>query len=45
VIVDFRHTQACVHALRACNWQDVERTRRSWRLFPPARTVTGTKPA
>jgi arsenite methyltransferase len=45
VLVDFRRTDAYVHALRACNWPDVTRTKRTWRLFPPARTVTGTKPA
>jgi SAM-dependent methyltransferase len=44
VIVDLRHTEAYVHALRACNWEDVARTKRTWRRFPPVRHVTGTKP-
>lgn len=44
VLVDFRSTEALVHALRACNWEDVARTKRTWRRFPPVRTVTGTKP-
>lgn len=44
VLVDFRHTESYVHALRACNWVDVARTRRTWRMFPPVRTVTATKP-
>jgi SAM-dependent methyltransferase len=44
VLVDRAQTKAYVHALRACNWLDVQRADRSWRLFPPVRTVTGTKP-
>lgn len=43
VLVDRRHTRSYVHALRACNFTDVKRSRRIWRLLPPARYVTGTK--
>lgn len=44
VLIDRHHTLTYVDALRACNLVDVRRSRRVWRLLPPARYVTGTKP-
>jgi hypothetical protein len=43
VLIDRHHTRHYVDALRACNFVDVKRSRRVWRLLPPARYVTGTK--
>lgn len=44
VLIDRHHTRNYVDSLRACNLVDVVRSRRVWRLLPPARYVTGTKP-
>ena len=44
VLIDRHHTRTYVDALRACNLVDVRRSRRVWRLLPPARYVIGTKP-
>jgi SAM-dependent methyltransferase len=45
VLIDRHHTSNYVDALRACNLVDVRRSRRIRHLVPPARYVTGTKPA
>jgi SAM-dependent methyltransferase len=44
VLIDRFHTHMYVDALRACNLVDVTRSRRVWRVLPPARYVVGTKP-
>ena len=44
LLIDRHHTRTYVDALRACNIADVRRSRRIWRLLPPARYVIGTKP-
>ena len=43
VLIDRHHTVTYVDALRACNFVAVGRSRRLWRLLPPARYVGGTK--
>jgi arsenite methyltransferase len=44
VVVDFQSTAQYVEALRSCDWADVDRSRRIFRMFPPVHYVTGTKP-
>jgi len=44
VVADFQSTAQYVEALRSCDWDDVERSRRIFRMFPPVHYVTGTKP-
>jgi len=44
VVVDMHRTQEYVAVLRAMRWSEVSRSRRVWRMFPPARYVSGTKP-
>lgn len=44
ILVDFARTKEYVHALRACNWTVVRRSKPTWRLVPPLRYVEGTKP-
>lgn len=44
VVVDMRRTHEYVAVLRAMRWSEVSRSRRVWRVFPPARYVSGTKP-
>jgi len=43
-LVDFEATREYADALRACDWTQVTRSRRIWRMFPPVHYVTGTKP-
>ncbi|MEX0665091.1 MAG: methyltransferase domain-containing protein [Acidimicrobiia bacterium] len=45
VLIDRFHTRTYVDALRSCNLVDVARSRRVWRLLPPARYVIGNKPS
>lgn len=42
-IVDTRHTKAYATALRSLGWT-VTRSKRSWSMFPPVRTVTAMRP-
>ena len=44
VVVDMRRTAEYVAILRAQHWADVRRSRARWRMFPPVRYVSGTKP-
>lgn len=44
VLVDVRRTAEYAAVLRALRWPDVSRSRRVWRMFPPVRYVSGTKP-
>jgi len=44
VVVDMLRTAEYVAVLRALRWSEVSRSRRVWRMFPPVRYVTGTKP-
>jgi len=44
VVVDMRRSAEYVAVLRAQHWSDVRRSRARWRLFPPVRYVSGTKP-
>ncbi len=44
VLIDRHHTRSYVDALRAGNLINVRRSRLIWRLLPPARYVTATKP-
>lgn len=44
VVVDMHRTHEYVAVLRAMRWSEVSRSRRVWRMFPPARYVSGTKP-
>jgi len=43
VLIDRHHSRTYVDALRASNFIDVGRSRRLWRLLPPARYVGGAK--
>ncbi len=45
VIVDLQGTRGYVRVLRDLGWAQVARSRRVWRLFPPVRYVTATKPS
>ncbi len=45
VVVDLRGTRGYVRVLRELGWVQVARSRRVWRLFPPVRYVTATKPS
>ncbi len=42
-LVDTRYTRAYEAALRSRGWQ-ATRSKRSWGMFPPVRTVTATRP-
>jgi SAM-dependent methyltransferase len=42
-LVDTRYTKASEEALRARGWP-VTRSKRSWGMFPPVRTVSATRP-
>jgi len=44
VVVDMQRTHEYVAVLRALRWSEVSRSRRVWRMFPPVRYVSGTKP-
>jgi arsenite methyltransferase len=44
VLIGSRETRDYVYALRSCNWTEVRRSRTAWRMFPPVRYITGTKP-
>ncbi|MCJ7439059.1 MAG: class I SAM-dependent methyltransferase, partial [Acidimicrobiia bacterium] len=44
VVVDMQRTAEYVAVLRALRWPDVSRSRRVWRMLPPVRYVSGTKP-
>lgn len=45
VLVDLARTDEYVSALRGVRWRDVERSELLFRMFPPFRYVTGTKPS
>jgi len=44
VVLDLARTHEYAAQLRDAGWDDVVRSGRTWRLFPPARYVSGTKP-
>ena len=44
VVVDMHRTAEYIAVLRALRWSDVSRSRRVWRMLPPVRYVSGTKP-
>jgi hypothetical protein len=44
-VLDLARTAEYETELMGAGWTDVARSPRTWRLFPPARYVTGTKPA
>ena len=44
IVVDMQRTHEYVAVLRALRWSEVSRSRRVWRMFPPVRYVSGTKP-
>jgi arsenite methyltransferase len=44
-ILDMTRTHEYANRLREAGFVDVERSKRNWSLFPPARLVTATKPA
>jgi SAM-dependent methyltransferase len=44
VMVDIQRTAEYVAVLRALRFADASRSRRVWRMFPPVRYVSGTKP-
>ncbi len=43
VLVDTRHTASYADMLRTLGWP-VTRSKRSWQMFPPVRTVVATRP-
>lgn len=43
VVVDLARTDEYAALLHDAGWDDLVRSRRTWRLFPPARYVSGTK--
>jgi SAM-dependent methyltransferase len=43
VMLDLARTDEYAAHLRDAGWQELERSRRTWRLFPPARYVSGSK--
>ncbi|HMG26513.1 MAG TPA: class I SAM-dependent methyltransferase [Acidimicrobiia bacterium] len=44
VLLDLARTHEYAAQLRDAGWDDLVRSGRTWRLFPPARYVSGTKP-
>jgi SAM-dependent methyltransferase len=45
VVLDLARTNEYVAELRLLGWSDLARLPRTWRVFPPARYVVGTKPS
>jgi len=43
-IMDMQHVEQYADAFRAAGLSDVQVSKRDWRIFPPVRTVTATRP-